>query len=67
MPIAALGLSGHCNGYWATVAVVCNNRSSHIAGQSLHNRNRYMVNRIYGTKSGNSGISDKGYCMMAAR
>ena len=25
MPIAALGLSGHCNGYRATVAVICNN------------------------------------------
>ena len=24
MPIAALGLSGHCNGYRATVAVICN-------------------------------------------
>ena len=24
MPIAALGLSGHCNGYQATVAVICN-------------------------------------------
>ena len=24
MPIVALGLSGHCNGYWATVAVICN-------------------------------------------
>jgi hypothetical protein len=24
MPIAALGLSGYCNGYWATVAVICN-------------------------------------------
>ena len=25
MPIAVLGLSGHCNGYRATVAVICNN------------------------------------------
>jgi hypothetical protein len=25
MPIAALGLSGHCNGYRATVAVIYNN------------------------------------------
>jgi hypothetical protein len=24
MPIAALGLSGHCNGYRATVAMICN-------------------------------------------
>ena len=24
MPIAALGLSGYCNGYRATVAVICN-------------------------------------------
>ena len=27
MPIAVLGLSGHCNGYWATVAVICNSRN----------------------------------------
>jgi hypothetical protein len=27
MPIAALGLSGHCNGYRATVAVICNNQA----------------------------------------
>ena len=26
MPIAALGLSGHCNGYQATVAVICNRK-----------------------------------------
>ena len=25
MPIAALGLLGYCNGYRATVAVICNN------------------------------------------
>ena len=24
MPIVVLGLSGHCNGYRATVAVICN-------------------------------------------
>jgi hypothetical protein len=24
MPIAALGLSGYCNGYRATIAVICN-------------------------------------------
>ena len=29
MPIAALGLSGHCNGYRATVAVICNNIYGH--------------------------------------
>ena len=28
MPIVALGLSGHCNGYRATVAVICNNSPS---------------------------------------
>jgi hypothetical protein len=26
MPIVVLGLSGHCNGYWATIAVICNIR-----------------------------------------
>jgi hypothetical protein len=26
MPIAALGLLGHCNGYRATVAVICNTK-----------------------------------------
>jgi hypothetical protein len=26
MPIVALGLSGHCNGYRATVAVICNTK-----------------------------------------
>jgi hypothetical protein len=25
MPIAVLGLSGYCNSYWTTVAVICNN------------------------------------------
>jgi hypothetical protein len=32
MPIAALGLSGHCNGYRATVAVICNRYKSGICG-----------------------------------
>ena len=30
MPIAALGLSGHCNGYRATVAVICNSGVSYV-------------------------------------
>jgi hypothetical protein len=30
MPIAALHLSGHCNGYRATVAVICNRQANAI-------------------------------------
>jgi hypothetical protein len=39
MPIAALGLSGHCNGYRATVAVICNTKNTepdHSVGSSYY-------------------------------
>ena len=33
IPIAALGLLGHYNDYWATVAVVCNNIAVRVAAR----------------------------------
>ena len=41
--------------------------SSRIAGQSLRSRNRHIAKWIYGGKSGNSRIGDKGRCIIAAR
>jgi hypothetical protein len=40
MPIAVLGLSGHCNGYRATVAVICN-----ILGHTVENNKLYLETR----------------------
>ena len=47
MPIAALGLAGHCNGYRATVAVICNRMRSDRSGGA-----RRMANRNYGGNGG---------------
>jgi hypothetical protein len=44
MPIAALGLSGHCNGYQATVAVICNTR--HGSCSELPNQ-AWAASRVY--------------------
>ena len=42
MPIAVLGLSGHCNGYRATVAVICNSPHSYLSDS--HNSDRVWLN-----------------------
>src|SRR5580692_6351409 len=41
-------------------------RSSRIAGRSHSSRSRRIANWIYGGKSSNSGIDDKGRCLKAA-
>ena len=43
MPIVALGLSGHCNGYRATVAMICNMNGGIITIQKLCSRGAFRM------------------------
>ena len=57
MPIAVLGLSGHCNGYRAIVAVICNNRSQSSYVTTLGNSGSVVILGGKGTtEAGTKGV-----------